>query len=242
MARTYPHALLLDLDDTIINYGGGAAAAWCEACALAARQVAGLDAAGLGAAINQVRNWYWSDPERHREGRADLLAASRRIVQQALANCGYDLPDLAHTIAEDYRDRREAAIDIFPGAVEAIERLRAHGVRLGLLTNGTGPDQRRKIERFDLARHFECILIEGEMGCGKPDARVYVTALAALGARPETTWMVGDNLEWDVAAPQRLGLGGIWVDGARTGLPTGTSVRPQRIIYSLSELHSLSEL
>ena len=234
----YPQALLLDLDDTIINYGGGAEGSWREVCVLAAREVATLDAMTLFTEIDRVRTWYWSDAERHREGRADLRAASARIAQQALLEWGYDRPELARRIAERYRDLREAAVDIFPGAVDALERLRAHGVRLGLLTNGTGPDQRRKIDRFDLARHFDCIQIEGEFGCGKPDPRVYVAALAALGTRPEASWMVGDNLEWDVAAPQRVGLSGIWLDGARTGLPAGATVQPQRIIHSLSELRT----
>src|SRR5512140_2292554 len=187
MTNAYPNTLLVDLDDTVINYGGSTEASWREVCALAARQVAGLDAATLYAAIDRVRHWYWSDPERHREGRANLRAASRRIVEQALRDLGFDLPDLAATIAERYRDRREAALHIFPGAVETLERLRAHGVRLGLLTNGAGADQRRKIERFDLARHFDHIQIEGEFGCGKPAPRVYVAALATLDARPETT-------------------------------------------------------
>jgi putative hydrolase of the HAD superfamily len=236
MTNAYPHTLLVDLDDTIINYGGSTAASWREVCVLAARQVVGLDAAALYAAIDRVRNWYWSDPERHREGRADLRAASRRIVQQALNDLGFDLPDLAATIGERYRDLRDTALDIFPGAVETLERIRAQGVQLALLTNGAGPDQRRKIERFDLVRHFDHIQIEGEFGCGKPDPRVYVAALEALGARAETTWMVGDNLEWDVAAPQRLGLRGIWLDATRAGLPAGTVVQPHRIIHAFSEL------
>jgi hypothetical protein len=30
--------------------------------------------------------------------------------------------------------------------------------------------------------------------------------MAALSVEPSETWIVGDNLEWEVAAPQRLGL------------------------------------
>jgi len=231
----YPDTLLVDLDDTIIDYGGSAEASWREVCSSTAAQVANLDAATLFAEIDRVRKWFWSDPERHREGRADLRAASARIAQQALAGLGYDRPDLAHDIAERYRDLRDAAVALFPGAVDTLERLRASGVRLGLLTNGTGHDQRRKIDLFDLARHFDCIQIEGEFGCGKPEPRVYLAALAALGGRPETSWMVGDNLEWDVAAPQRLGLRGVWLDHRRAGVPAGAGVRPHRIIHALSE-------
>ena len=228
-------ALLVDLDDTIINYGGSAEPSWRAVCAWAMGEAPGIQADALFAAIDRVRGWYWSDPERHRQGRADLLAASRRIAQQALVEVEHNRPELAQAIAERYRDLRDQSIHLISGAVEALERLRARGVRLGMVTNGTGPDQRAKIERFDLARHFNHILIEGEFGCGKPDIRVYHAAMDALQSHPAETWFVGDNLEWDVAAPQRLGLSAVWVDGARTGLPAGTAVQPV-IAHSLAEL------
>jgi hypothetical protein len=47
---------------------------------------------------------------------------------------------------------------------------------------------------------------------------------------------VGDNLEWDVAAPQRLGIYGIWNDYLNKGLPPTTNIHPDRIINSISEL------
>jgi len=86
---------------------------------------------------------------------------------------------------------------------------------------------------------FDHILIEGELGFGKPDRRVYETAMEALGSRPGETWCVGDNLEWEVVAPQRLGITGIWHDWRGRGLPTGTTVRPDRIIRSLPDLLQL---
>jgi putative hydrolase of the HAD superfamily len=39
-----------------------------------------------------------------------------------------------------------------------------------------------------------------------------------------------------VAAPQRLGLRGIWVDRERTGLPEGATVRPHRIVREFCEV------
>ena len=91
------------------------------------------------------------------------------------------------------------------------------GVKLALITNGSAEGQRGKVVRFELERFFGCIVIEGEFGVGKPDERVYKHALAALATDPEDAWMVGDNLEWEVAVPQRLGLRGIWVDWAGGG-------------------------
>ena len=57
-----------------------------------------------------------------------------------------------------------------------------------------------------------------------------------LGVGPEDTWMIGDNLEWEIEAPQRLGIYSIWIDIHGDGLPEGTHVKPDRIIRSLTEL------
>jgi putative hydrolase of the HAD superfamily len=165
-----------------------------------------------------------------------MTRARREIVAAALQRLGIDDELLAEQIAGAFTAARDAAICLFPDAFPTLEGLRDLGVRLGLITNGRGEDQRAKIERFALAPWFEFVVIEGEFGCGKPDARVYQHALAQLGLPPGEVWMVGDNLEWDVAAPQRLGIAGIWHDVRGDGLPADTSIRPDRIIRSIREL------
>jgi HAD superfamily hydrolase (TIGR01458 family) len=49
---------------------------------------------------------------------------------------------------------------------------------------------------------------------GKPSPAYFEAALAALDAEPELTWMVGDDLESDIAGAQRYGLRTVLV---RTG-------------------------
>jgi putative hydrolase of the HAD superfamily len=63
--------------------------------------------------------------------------------------------------------------------------------------------------------------------------------MAELKAVAATTWMIGDNLEWDVGAPQRLGLTGVWVDGPGLGLPAGSAVTPHHIVRSFGGLLSV---
>jgi putative hydrolase of the HAD superfamily len=107
---------------------------------------------------------------------------------------------------------------------------------MALVTNGDKSQQREKIERYDLGRYFDVILIEGEFGAGKPEEVVYRHVLERLGVPAREASMVGDNLEWDVAAPQRLGLTGVWVDRAGTGLAAGSAVRPDRVIREFREI------
>ena len=49
---------------------------------------------------------------------------------------------------------------------------------------------------------------------GKPSQAYFEAALEALDAEPELTWMVGDDLESDIAGAQRFGLKTVLV---RTG-------------------------
>lgn len=36
--------------------------------------------------------------------------------------------------------------------------------------------------------------------------RIFEIALAKLGLKADEAWMVGDNLEWDIEAPQKVGI------------------------------------
>ena len=107
---------------------------------------------------------------------------------------------------------------------------------MALLTNGAREPQRRKIDAHQLAPFFDCILIEGEFGVGKPERQVYTHALKTLGVGPKDAWMVGDNFEWEVVAPKTLGIFSIWVDHLEKGVPDGAPVRPDRVIRAISEL------
>ena len=242
-----PDAIIFDLDDTIIDDSGAVSACWEQACHEAAARIAGLDPAALRAAFERERDSFWSDPGRLREGRLDLRAASTSIVGQALRSLGLDVPGAAAEIANRYRDLREERLCLFPGAVETLEWFRSRGVRLGMATNGDAAGQRAKIVRFGLAPYFDRIIIEGEFGFGKPEREVYEALLASLGTEPAKTWFVGDNLEFDVGAPQSFGVYGIWVDRDSEGLafapvsslgarPSRTSIQPDRIIRSIGEL------
>jgi HAD superfamily hydrolase (TIGR01509 family) len=231
-----PRALLLDLDDTILDDSGTALACWREACEAHAAGLGAVAPEEALAAIQRMRAWYWSDRERHRVGRLDLGAARAEVVRLALAELGVGSPAVANAIAADYGARRDAGIMPLEGAVETVRWLRERGCRLALVTNGNAAAQRSKVDRFDLAPLFDAILIEGELGFGKPDPRVYRRALDALDTAPEDAWMVGDNLEWEVASPQRLGIFSIWVDRRGTGLPEGHPVRPDRVVRRLAEL------
>jgi len=62
-----------------------------------------------------------------------------------------------------------------------------------------------KINRFDLAKYFDGIYVEGELGFGKPDTRVFEKVTAIHGIKHHECLILGDNPTWDIIAPGKLG-------------------------------------
>lgn len=78
--------------------------------------------------------------------------------------------------------------------------------------------------------------MEGDLGFGKPDARAFSYALAALNVRSDEAWMVGDNLLADIEGAQRAGILAVWIDAHGIGLDTRDGVTPDRVVNSLDDL------
>ncbi len=228
--------MLIDLDDTILS-GGQRSQVLLQVALELATELTPHTPDAVARYLEVALTLFWSDPARHKVARFGLTEARRQVIGETFEAL---TPPLSQTCADRFAGRfsavREDIACVFPGALEGLHALRGAGVRLALITNGSSDVQRAKIARFALAAYFDHIQIEGEVGFGKPEEQAYRHAMAALGSEPHDTWIVGDNLEWEVAAPQRLGLYGVWCDGFGLGLPAGTTVKPDRIIRTLGDL------
>jgi putative hydrolase of the HAD superfamily len=237
--KELPRAILFDLDETIISFGRRSTLLR-EVAGEFAQRIAPLDPAELTERVEAEMNAFWADPAGHKIWRQRLFEARRLIMARAFAALATRHPHLTGALAQEFADRfnqhQQDQVKFFPDAIETIDTLRQRGVKLALVTNGASEMQRPKIERFDLLHRFDHIQIESEHGFGKPEPEAYIHAMARLGVTAEETWMVGDNLEWEVAAPQRLGIYSIWHDHLGDGLPAGTAIKPDRIVRNLSEL------
>ena len=182
---------------------------------------------------------FWSKPERHKIGRLDIATARFKICDYGLGSDPRFDTALKWSIADKCGALIFDKTTLFSDAILTLKKLKNEGIKLALVTNGASAPQRAKIKKFSLAQHFLHIQIEGEAGIGKPDLEAYNMAINALNVEANETWMVGDNLDWEVIAPQQLGIFSIWRDPHGDGtLPEGTDAQPDRIITRLSELVS----
>jgi putative hydrolase of the HAD superfamily len=233
--RSLPRVLLIDLDDTILRYGAGGEGLWAEIVEAFASRLP-VTPVRLLEAIDAVRIPFWADAARSRAARQDMFAARQTIMAQAFDKLGLSSEsELVREVADAYSSEREARVAPLPGAVDALAELRQRGHQLGLLTNGGSRLQRAKIERYDLARFFDTVRIEGEVGFGKPSREAFAGALAALGASGETAAMIGDDLQADIGGGHASGLATIWIDHRGAGPPAGAPA-PHRAVRSLAEV------
>jgi putative hydrolase of the HAD superfamily len=233
-----PHSILFDLDDTLIRAYAQPEEAWTRLLKVFAVE---LDAhtdeeiERIRKAVMEASRAFWVDQKEAAKWRLNIPGARRNATRAGLRLIDKHDEDLADRIADAFTELRRREYRLYPDALATVDALRAKGVKLALVTNGASEMQRPKITRFDLAHRFDHIQIEGEFGMGKPELDVYRNALEKLGCQACDAWMVGDNYEWEVVAPQSLGMQGVWYNPFDVE-PPEHATRPMRIIKRLSEL------
>lgn len=234
---SFPKAVLFDLDDTLISFEGVSGKAWKLSCeAFCTKYTPAFSKEELFRIVHVKQRMFWSDPARHKIGRENLTQARREIVKDALTPFGITDNEAIHSLADQYTALHNDLTHLYPETIPTLDTLGQSGVRMVLITNGSSQGQRGKLARFNLEPYFDYILIDTELGYGKPDVRVFEHALSLLNLDCHDVWMVGDNLVWDIEAPQKLGIYAVWHDYDNRGLMVGSKIIPDRIIHTIGEL------
>ena len=76
------------------------------------------------------------------------------------------------------------------GAVEAVERFRAQGLAIAVVSNW---DVGLREKLGPLAARFQVVLTSAEVGTPKPDPAVFLAALERLGVEPSRALHIGDE-------------------------------------------------
>jgi putative hydrolase of the HAD superfamily len=252
-----PAAILLDLDDTLMADGSAVdaalAATWkaweldpppdpTEMAALVRSQARLLWRAGPHYARARdlgISSWepLWANFEEPMPGIPELGAWAHgyrhEAWRRAAVSCGVDDGGRVRDMAERFRLERRARCELYPGVADLLRALRGRA-RLGVVTNGMPELQRYKATAAGLDQLVDTIVVSGEVGCIKPDPRVFLAALDRLGVNASDAVMVGDNLARDVEGAAALGMRTVWVSAGRE-LPAG-GARPTAVIDHVVDL------
>jgi putative hydrolase of the HAD superfamily len=175
------------------------------------------------------------EPGRYAEARAaaiEALQGERDLVhdeevwiaftEQIVLGMGGD-PSGARECATDMvREwERHENFTLYEDALPALDELRRHGLKIGLISNG-----QRDLEEFVRHHVLDVDATVGSKSHGriKPDPSIFTAALRALDVAPDEVAMVGDSYEDDIEGARALGIHAILLD--RDGL---RPEEPQRI-------------
>ena len=99
--------------------------------------------------------------------------------------------------------------ELYPDATATLGSLRAHGLKVGLLSN-TARDLQLFVAHHGLA--VDALLTSRVHGKTKPHASIFRNVLELLAVRPEEAVMVGDSIEDDVDGALAVGMRALLVD------------------------------
>lgn len=149
-------------------------------------------------------------------GSTDVARRERwlgRLLRHAAVDADAAIVDSVTDELEALHLQRGIWDRVIDGAPEALDRLRAAGLRLCLASNAE-PLLRAKLGELGLARRFDHLTISGEVGVEKPDPAFFAAALEAIDLAPEAALHVGDLYEVDVVGARSAGIDAVMVDEA----------------------------
>jgi putative hydrolase of the HAD superfamily len=101
---------------------------------------------------------------------------------------------------------------LYDDVIPCLEFLKRSNYQLGVITNGHSKDQRNKLRRFDLERYLPIIIISGDIGVAKPNAKIFFECINNLELAPQEIIYIGDTPEMDVVGANKVGMKGVWLN------------------------------
>ena len=115
-----PKAILVDLDDTLIDLGASSLYCWNILAEKYASDV-GVNTEQFKGAIHRAREWFWSDADRHRIWRIQMDRAREEIVKVALTELSVtNMRQVPRHFSRNYDVMLYEKMQLFAGAVDTL--------------------------------------------------------------------------------------------------------------------------
>ena len=143
------------------------------------------------------------------EERDDFFA---KFEQKVLDGAGFHVDvDLARRIWRTVSQQRYE-LALYEDVVANLDRLRVAGVAIGIVSN-MAIDGASLASNLGLSPHIDFAVTSSEVGCEKPDGRIFAEALRRSGASDSSSAvMVGDQPESDLDGATAAGIDAILLD------------------------------
>ncbi|MBP3961306.1 YjjG family noncanonical pyrimidine nucleotidase [Paenibacillus lignilyticus] len=226
-------AILFDLDQTLLDYNASEFESM-QNTIMHHRlfELAGFEEERFRSMYAPINWTYWSERTERKLHISQVLNYSFR---DTLVQMGHD-DTLSIDLAETYWEFFCSNCHLMDGTQGLLSAL--HGrYPLGVISNGVGEAQRRRLLAGGLSHYFDHLFISDEVDCRKPERQIFDLAIQALGVDRQQVLFVGDSLTDDYAGARNAEIDFCYFNPGRGSVdPT---IQPTFIIHSLSELNAL---
>jgi HAD superfamily hydrolase (TIGR01549 family) len=153
-------------------------------------------------------------------GRMSIDDARVERFRQLLADGSSAAPaEFARNVASTYRQAYERSWYPVDGAAAMLELLKPSGVTVVVVTNNSIVEQRQKLDRTGLSKYVDWLVTSEEVGCCKPDARIFRAALERARGTADEAVMLGDAWATDIEGARNSGIRAVWLNRFGAPLP-----------------------
>ncbi|MFX0013362.1 MAG: HAD family hydrolase [Promethearchaeota archaeon] len=132
-------------------------------------------------------------------------------VQSVFKKWGQELtPEEAMDIFQQYLINYEQNWTLFVDTLPCLTTLKNYP--LGIISDGEGEQQRKKLEKTGITSFFSSIIISAEVGLRKPHPELFKMSANSLNLSFDEILYVGDLLKNDALGASNVGMRGVWLD------------------------------
>ena len=177
---------------------------------------------GIDLRRHEVRDLYFdamkrqrqASPEEHAE--FDAVAIWRDIIERHRTDFTNSLPaeklaQLPLFLAEMTRGISRRRLRLYPHVRKTLDTLRER-YPLALVTDAQSAYARGELHKVGILDYFDPIVVSGDYGFRKPDARLFQVAIEKMGFAPEQTLYVGNDMHRDIFGAQQAGMPTVMFD------------------------------
>lgn len=222
-------AVYFDLDDTLCAYWHAAKTGLHRAFEDHPEHGATPDrlkqewAIAFSSFVETIGKTHWYEKYRF-SGETTRVELMRRMLERV----GVFDEELASRLSHTYHVERQAALELFPEAREVLEALSAE-YPLGLITNGPADIQHQEVQKLNIGPYFKHVLVEGDLGFGKPDPRVFELAESECGCTGAEILFVGNSYKHDIQPAFDFGWRTAWIRRDTDVAPSSRTGKPEEL-------------
>lgn len=162
---------------------------------------------------------------------APFSAIGEQALRAVLADASvdHDIDDALQHVMDGFAD-----LDVHPDVPEGVRRLRAAGLRLVTLTNGSTDVAEHLLTKAGIRAEFEQLISVDSAGVWKPAPGSYHHAAKLCGVPLEQMLLVAVH-PWDIDGAARAGMRTAWINRSSGPYPPYFSA-PHLAVSALTEL------